>query len=228
MKLSTLLSFVVLVITQCSAQQGPDAYIIKLLNQQEMQEIIPFCSETWRTMFSDYPYLYVGEPEEADGYFKWLCSSQDSAIVAAYLHGEPVGFISGTSFIAFSEHMKGSVALFAKNGHNPQEYFYFAEMIVLPEHRKNRLSYKLYKLLEEYAHELGYTRGCLVCENHESHPLKPKDYMELDWTKGGYTPTELSILFPWKTRQTDGTVKMEDHKLAYWITNFKNQERSQD
>jgi len=166
--------------------------------------------------------LYVGTAEEGDEYFDWLSNSSESAITVAYLDNNPVGFLVGTSFIKFDEHAQGSIQLFEQAGLVPYNYYYFSEIIVVPEHRGRGLSKKLAKALEQHASSLGYTRVCFVTESHEYHPLKPKDYRELNnlWDHLGCTKTDLSIPSTWQTIQEDGTVKEQVHHLTYWIKDF--------
>lgn len=203
------------------SRNSSEKYKFKIIEKNELIPFRSFVSEQRIKIFRDYPYLDGNDPKEEYAYFDWISSLPCSTLTVACYENEPVAFTLGTSLVQFNEHFK--VSLFENVGLNPQEFYYIADSIVLPEHRKNGLCKKLMQIIEMYAWQHGFTKTCLACEEHETHPLKPKDYKALSkiWLANGYKSSALSFDFDWMTIQVDGTVMMQKHTLHYWIKNIK-------
>lgn len=186
---------------------------------QEVDNHIKFIIEQRLREFANYPYLYRGTLNEELEYLTYLY--KEPAILAiAYENEKPVGFITGTSFVNYSEHFSGSYELFKRAGFNPADYYYCSEVIVAPEHQGKGIARQLFAVLENHALAHGYKKVCFVCETHpEGHPQKPVDYRELDplWRKLGYEKTDLHATHAWPTIQPDGTSVEQVHAMRYWI-----------
>lgn len=203
---------------------APDDYSIKLLTtKDELSQIAPFIVEQRITLFYNYPYLYVANKEEEFIYVHWFLNLPKTAVAVAYKDSQPVAFITGTSFIDFASHFTDSIEVFEKNKLNPASYYYYAEGVVVPEHRRHGLIKICAAVLEKHALELGYKWGCFVTESHTDHPLRPADYKDLDtlWCNLGYIKSPLFITFNWQTRQLDGSTTRQDHMLHYWIKSLQ-------
>lgn len=201
-----------------SLAQLPEGYSVELF-VKDLAPYLPFIAEQRINAYREYPYLYNGKMEEEINYLSWFSQLKHTSIVIAFYNDEPVGFITGTALSAFDEHFKGSVNLF-KNANLPYDtYYYLSDAIVLPEHRNKLLVTQMAQLMEEHADILGYTATCFVCEHHESHPLKPQNYKELDelFKKNGYSKTDMVITYHWQTRHADGSIKEENHAMNYWV-----------
>jgi GNAT superfamily N-acetyltransferase len=199
-----------------------DNYSIKLITGDAVEQFLPFVATQAITTFSQYPYLYCGNYEEEINIRTPFVKFKETAIAIAYYKEAPVGFLTGYKFTVFDSHFIGSINLFRHAGLNPEEYYYFGEIIIIPEHRGNQLSTKLFTVLENYAQNLGYKAACIVTEEHESHPLRPNNYKSLKplWNFLGYQKTSLIIYSSWQTYQPDGSVIEEEHPLTYWIKEF--------
>lgn len=196
----------------------PEGYTIELF-VKDIAPYLPFVAQQRLSAYRDYPYLYQGTMEEEIQYLDWFSKLKHSALVIAFYHDEPVGFITGTSLSGFDFHYKGSIDLFKNAGLPFDTYYYFSDAIIMPEHRNKSLITQMAQMLEEHADILGYTATCFVCESHASHPLKPDGYKELNglFQKHGYSKTEMVVAYNWPTRQIDGGDKMQVHAMNYWI-----------
>ena len=200
-------------------------YQLKLLTGPDLESILPFMAQQRIELFREYPYLYEGNLKEEMSYLDWFAKLRHTAVAVAYHDQQPVGFVSGTSFKDFDTHFKGSCDVFQKANLKPEEYYYFAEGMVVPEHRGNSLSLNLYALIESYAKKVGYKAGCIVDESHDKHPLKPSDYYspEAVFKTAKYIQSPLRIKFNWATRQVDGPAQDQEHELRYWLKKFDSQ-----
>lgn len=199
----------------------PEGYSIELF-VSDLKPYLPFIAEQRINVYREYPYLYEGKLIEEIEYLEWFSRLKDSAVVIAFYNDEPVGFIAATALTAFDEHFKGSCDLFRAAGLPYQNYYYFSDAIVMPEHRHKSLLTHMAQAIEEHAQILGYTAGCFVCESHQKHVLKPNDYKELDsiFKKQGYTKTDMIISYYWATRLADGSSEIQTHAMNYWIKDF--------
>ena len=209
-------------LTSQAHAENVQEYSIKLLVGEEVQEVVPCMVEQRIAAFCEYPYLYEGNTKEESEYCQWFAGLPHSAVAVAYLDGQPVGFVSGTSFVDFGVHFKESIGLFEENGFDSKKFYYIPEVIIVPEHRKKGLLENLHDLIEQHAKSIGYKATCLVEESHDNHPLKPVAYQSHNglWLKLGYSQTQMIITFPWLTIQADGSLKDEMHRLRYWIKNL--------
>lgn len=214
--LFTLILFTTLTIDSIDKS---NIYEIKIFTGESLENLRSFVVNLRITIFKEYPYLYEGNVKEENAYFDWFSKLPNTAIAVAYLDAKPIGFTSGTSFVDFDEHFQGSVDIFTKAKLEAKNYYYFPEILILPEHDNDLINYRLFEALENHAKKLNYKSGCFVTEEHESHPLKPQDYKPLDylWHLLDYTKSALIINFSWSTIQADKSSKDKKHALIYWL-----------
>jgi ribosomal protein S18 acetylase RimI-like enzyme len=222
MKMKQIIILVMALMINLEMSSQVDTYTIKLLTGSELKAIESFFVDQRIALFRAYPYLYDGNRNEEESYFGWFSKLTHTAIAVAYQRDVPIGFVSGTSFVQFGEHFEGSVDLFERFGLKPHSYFYISEVLILPEHRGNNLTKRLFDVLEEHAQKRGFRSGCLVTESHDSHPLMPIGYKQLDylWMRLGFAKSSLNTKHDWLTLQVDGTTLRQDHVLDYWLKPF--------
>jgi len=219
-------ALIVLIMYMPDAQSKENSrpYTIEVLTGDKLREFMPFVITQRILTFSAYPYLYVGNFVEEKNDFKSFAGAPDSALAIAY-HGEtPVGLLTGCSFSYYASHFNDDPSVFKKEGVDPKKCYYFPEIIVLSEYRGNKLSCRLLEALEGYAKKIGYEKGSLITESHETHPLKPNNYKSLDalWNFHKYRKTSIDVRIGWRTYQPDGSVRYQKHKLNYWVKDFKS------
>ncbi len=219
----SLITFSFLLVTIISANENKDEYTIKVLTQEKMKAVLPFVAQARLTTFCHYPYLYEGDfDDEMNDLDKYAENSQ-SALAIAYHQDIPVGFLCGSDFMHYSPMFENPIAdTFKEEGLDPEKHYYFADVILLPEHRGKRLSPKLFKKLEKHAEKQGYQFTCFVTEHHYNHPLKPDNHRSLVplWNKLGYHKSSILGYASWPTYQEDGTVKKQQHPLVFWFKNL--------
>lgn len=205
-----------------SAQSSHQAdYTIKLLVGDQMKPALPYLADFRLTSFREYPYLYDGTLEEEQAYCKDLMTFAHAAIAVAYQGDQVVGLLSGASLIPFSSHF-GEVDGFKTSGYDPGKMYYFAEIIVLPEYRGRGLGRRLFQEFEAWVVSQGYTHGCFISESYDMHPLKPKNYREHDiqWRSMRYEKVNVSVTYSWNTIQPDGSSRLQEHVMPYWVKTF--------
>ncbi len=208
------------IFTALVSSENKEDYIIKILTQEEIKPLIPFVAQARITVFRDYPYLYEGNVDDEMNDLDKYAQHSHSALAIAYHQDVPVGFLCGSDFIHYSPMFENPIIdIFKEEGLEPEKHYYFADIILLAEHRRKGLSPKLFATLESYAQSKGYKSTCFVTEYHHNHPLKPKNHRSLVplWNNLGYNKSPILAYASWPTHQADGTVKTQQHPLIFWF-----------
>ena len=170
-------------------------------------------------VFRDFPYLYDGNLAYERTYLATYARSQGSIFVLAIDGSEVVGASTGTPMAAETDEVK---APFLASGHDPADFFYFGESVLLPGYRGHGVGLTFFAEREAQARRLAlrYTTFCAV-ERPADHPRRPADYTPLDsfWQKRGYRHRpELRTTFTWR----DLDEAHETPKpLSFWIKDLR-------
>ncbi len=216
-------------VVSAETQQGK--YSFTLLKGAEVERVADFVAQSVREQFSGYPYFYAGDSAEAQEYVQWLISLQNIIVAVAYHDDEPVGFVTGIPCVDFDAGaFKQAKDVFTSHGLDYRNFYYVSEVIILPEHRNKKLAETLYYMVEAHAQELGYEHICYAKESDEEHPRKPAGYKGLGRAfreEGGYQRTDMIVLGLWDTFMPDGSVKIHEHALRYWIKSLSKKQTAQ-
>lgn len=205
-----------------------EKYTVTVLCGDEIKPILPFIAKEGPKGYQSYPYLYEANEKDVLNYLQWFSLLPQAVFAIAHHGNEPVGFAIGTALTDYAVNMfphnyEESMNAFRKQGRDPNTYYYIADMIVLPEHDSEWLTSKLYGQLEEYARVHSFEAICFAALAFDTHPLKPNDYQEPDavWKSLGYSKSNLTVRFTWKTFQPVGPAVDQEHELAYWIKELR-------
>ena len=195
------------------------SYEFELIRGIDMDPFLSIITTMRLKQFAQYPYLYNGNNEIEFPLVQSFVAMEDSALLLVYDNQQIAGILTAAAMVPYDTQFDGSLKSFRDNGLCPEEYYYIAEIIIKPEYREKGLSKILFKKIEEHAKKLGYRATSLLVESHESHPLKPKNYINLNniWIKLGYQAISAYVLSSWDTFIEDGTSKEKEHRLDYWI-----------
>jgi len=219
-----LLTLTLFTITTITPSENPNPYTIKVLTPEQMKPLLPFVANLRVNIFRNYPYLYDGNIAEEMENLEKYAQHNNSALAIAYCNETPVGFLCGSDLMHYSVHFENSIEDLFKSGNlHAKNYYYCADIIILPEHRGKYLAPQLFDAIENYAQQKGYTASCFITEHHENHPLKPHDHKSLVplWNNLNYQKSALITYATWQTYQLDGTIKSEQHPLIFWLKTLK-------
>lgn len=166
------------------------------------------------TVFREWPYLYHGSEAEEAEYLAELMTSADAICVAARDGSRIVGVSTGMPLKDAHGEFREPVAAF---GRDPEDVFYCAESVLLPEYRGAGLYRGFFEAREDRARALG-CREAVFCavDRPPDHPLRPAGALPLDpvWRRFGYAPVDgLKMRFRW----TDVGASEETEKtLQVW------------
>lgn len=206
--------------SECTEKVIPSSYTMQLLEGRAMAPVAGFIAQQRIEQFREYPYLYEGNLEEGLDIFEQLMNVPYSVAVVLYCNDEPVGYAAGMPLNFYLEYdLMESKEILAQRGVDSADYYYIADVIILPNHRGQSLVTHLFNELEMYAWDNGFEYMSLVCESYKRHPLKPVGYKELDglWQVLGYEYAGFDIQGNWNTLQPIGAPVFQDHPLPYWV-----------
>lgn len=165
--------------------------------------------------YKDYPYFYYGTLELEREYLQLYNESKDGMVAQAEIDGKLAGVLTGKPLCAFEQ----AAQFFEDAGYDPKEYYYFGEIIVIPQFRRLGIARKLFAMLEQKIRELGYKKVCfMIIDEQEIDSLKPENYEDptLLSMHLGYSKMNIVMSHDWPTIQKDGTVKNNTHDMVFW------------
>lgn len=183
---------------------------------KEILTILTRVAELRTQVFRDFPYLYDGDLEYERLYLKALAKSPKAVVVLAEVENEIVGASTG---LPLSDADGPFQKPFLDRGLEIQDYFYFAESVLLPEHRGQGFGREFLHQRQAHAERVGDYKYLCFCavDRADDHPQKPKGYRPLDtfWKSEGFVRRpELQTTYPW----LDIGEEEETEKLmTFWV-----------
>lgn len=198
---------------------------IKIYVGSNARQYIDLVSQLRITAFKEYPYLYEGNLDYEREYMGGYTADMQAMITIATLDGKIVGVATGIPLVSNSDIVKDAKATFETHHLNPQDYYYYGEVIVMPEYKGNGLAKKLFDAQDEKIKEWGYKHTCiLTVMRDENHPQKPIGYKLTDsvWAKMGFFKMALKANYHWPTIKPDQSVVECEHEMQFWQKNLTN------
>lgn len=198
--------------------------VIEILFDEEIQNYTDYIAHLRMEAFKPFPYLYAGNLEYERTYIRGYQFAKKAMLATANIDGNIVGISTGIPLNADSEIVSGAKEAFEKENINVEDYYYYGEIIILPEYRGLGLAKKLYEAQDIIVRRWGYRfTSILTVVREADHPLKPQSYQPTDklWERLGFCWKGLEIAYHWPTIQADRTVKEQKHSLEFWIKNLQ-------
>lgn len=192
---------------------------------EHIKKFISCVSQLRLDMFREFPYLYQGTYEYEKKYMEGYANNSKSMLGLAYAEKTLAGVFTGMPLISDSEIVKDSKLLFIANNIDPSSYYYYGEVLVLPQFRRLRLPNLLSSRMDFEAKNMGFDNACFMAVSRsDDHPLKPKEYVKPDklWERYGYKKMNLCAKYHWPTIHSDASVKDEENILEYWHKPLEN------
>lgn len=182
-------------------------------------EFIETVSKVRIDVFKDYPYLYEGDLEYEKKYVQGYTADSKAMIAIARIDGKIAGVSTGIPLISDSEIVADAKKVFAKDQVDIGDYYYYGEIIVLPEFRGKSIASRLYAEQDAVVKTWGFKHVCiLTVVREQDHPLKPENYKSPDsmWKHLGFFRNNLTVEYHWPTIQIDKTVRDVNNTLEFW------------
>jgi|TARA_R110000850_G_scaffold275733_2_gene415629 GNAT superfamily N-acetyltransferase len=171
-----------------------------LLTTDQVEQALDDLARLRIEVFADWPYLYDGDAAYEAQYLKHFAASPGAVVVAARdVNGAMVGAATGAPL---SDHADEFAAPFARIGLDPDDFFYLAESVLLPEYRGQGAGRQFFQMREAAARAQGFEHTVFASVvRPDDHPAKPLNDHTLHafWERLGYEPySGLLAEFSWR------------------------------
>ena len=193
---------------------------IQRYSGKEMEPQIETLGEFRLRFFREFPYLYVGTKENEQGHLAEYLTNPTARLFVAREGKKTVGVGIGTLLSTENDILQQTAESFRQNGLNPFNFFYFGEMIFMPEYRSRGIGKLMLDMLKKAGSEQGAARFCfLAADRTDDDPRKPPEHPDsaMVFQKFGFTKMSIQVIFEWPTIQPDGSIETTTNTLSLWV-----------
>ena len=176
-------------------------------------------------LFTGYPYFYDPEIDSnyEESYLQGLRNNSKSHIVLARSEGVTVGAATALPLVSDAEILEGIESQFRRASFDPDDFFYYSEILVMPHMRRRGIAAEFYRRRHSIADTLGYKAVCFSTIDVEDGLRKPDTYFDPAplWRAMGFERrNDISTVYKWPTLQ-DGVSGMQEHRMVFWLMELK-------
>ncbi len=195
------------------------SFSVRFFKQTEILPYINGFVDMRLKAFYQFPYLYVGTKKSDASYAKEYAVCPEGIFVVAFKNEVIAGICSGMPLNASNSPLKPWLTAFLTQGINLDETYYIGELIIKPRFQKQKCCALLITRFIEIVKSMNFLKILgVTCIREKTHPLCPGHYFDPEsiWKKIDAQKIDLILSAKWATRQKDGSLKMENNKLACW------------
>lgn len=177
------------------------------------------------SVLKEYPYLYVNQKET--NYNSIFENDPNAFVLVAKRNGKVIGVMQANPLTSpyFKDQdysPEKSISQIKKKGFSPEKMLYVSTFMISKNERTNsKLTKKMFNTAVELAKKKGDSQICYMeIIEDKDHPLRPNDYISPEpWNQLGRTIKNMGVesSMSWPTLQSDGKVKNESHKMAFYV-----------
>jgi GNAT superfamily N-acetyltransferase len=193
-----------------------DSVKILSLTSSEVKDLGPQIARLRVEVFSEYPFLYIGNYTFEESYPKKFLTMKDAIVVAAFDHNRLIGLATGFPFI----YDRGNLQKVLIAAHrNPKEYFCFETSLLSRSYRGLGIGKAFFDQREAHVQRLHHYR--YICfytiVRPANDPRRPPDYRPLApfWKSRGYV--EHPELVGTIAYQEIGEAEETPKEMVFWI-----------
>lgn len=197
-----------------------NTFDIKLIMGKEIAHYLEVLTQMRVALFKAYPYLYFGNFDYEKKYLEEYLKEQRAVLVLAFDQNKIVGTLTGIPLMSDSSIIADLKVKLKDQGEKPEDYYYYGEMLILPEYRGKGLYLKMYDAIDQHVRNWRYQYTCfLTVVRDQNDPRKPENYKDpyILAEKMGFKKTNTRIIFHWPTIQADRQVKDVNNELLMWV-----------
>ncbi|SEH06863.1 GNAT family N-acetyltransferase [Candidatus Venteria ishoeyi] len=179
------------------------SFKIQTVTGTEALAYVPAVARLRVEIFHDFPYIYEQSVDYEEKFLGIIYANAPNCLFVLVYDGKELVGASTARPLAHPLKTDGVEQLFATQGYNPDEVFYFSDSVLRKNYRGQGLGVRFFVEREAHARSFGTFKHTCFCavQRAENHPLRPKSYVPLDnfWRKRGYHKAEnLQTQFTWK------------------------------
>ncbi|MBN1115241.1 MAG: hypothetical protein JXA66_07865 [Oligoflexia bacterium] len=173
--------------------------------------------------FAKFPYLYDGTLEYEREYLQLYSGNPDAIFIT--LRNEKnslVGMLTACPFAAMVDFLGDARAKYLADNKKPKDYFYYGEIIILPDYRKE-LNLNLAAEVDRHALKSGYKKAnMMTVVRQDDHKLKPDNYKSLDplFSRLGFKKTGITTEVAYNTFISGTDSRESTNTMVFWEKEF--------
>ena len=190
-----------------------------IMTGEQIREHLPLMATLRSQSFKEFPYLYDGSVEAGEKYLATYAETKDATVIIAKFNGEIIGFSTGLPLNADTKLTRDLKASYQRIEPDLARYYYFGEIIILPEFRGQGIARAMYDKQQTAVAEKGYTEFViLTVVRQANHPCQPKDYRSTDslWPHLGFKKSDITMHYPWAVIDETGHSAETDNTMQAW------------
>jgi GNAT superfamily N-acetyltransferase len=196
--------------------KGLENIQIVRLRGREAKPYVDILAQLRIKVFYEYPYLYEGTFDYEKNYLEKYFSSPSSFVVLLKDLVKDQWIGATTSILAsdIEDSLQKSLEGLELD---LREIFYFGESVLLPEYRGRGFGKVFFAERERFARSIKGIRLLAFCsvEREAAHPLRTKDYRNLDsfWRAQKFQPLNIRATLSWRDR---GEKSETSKTMIFW------------
>jgi len=207
--------------SKAEIREGGDALSLELSVHmgRELSDWMPRLAEARIRMFSEFPYLYVGNDAYEAEYAEGFRLSNGAILVEARWEGRFAGMATAMPLREDAFILREADATLRAAGLDPNALFYLSEWLIEPEFRGKGIAHAQLERIRAEGRAQGFDKCCLMAvERSADHPLRPGGGPSPRpfWCDCGFRKLPGSVDFEYPTLQPDGSVASERNPMAFW------------
>ena len=177
--------------------------VLLSLTGEALRSRLPDLARLRVAVFREWPYIYDGSEDYEATYLSRYETTPGAVLVAAFASdATDAPVIGAATGNPLAQEIKAFQAPFLAHDLDPDDIYYFAESVLLPDWRGHGIGHLFFDHREAHVRALGYSHAafCAIVRP-DDHLLRDPAYRPLDpfWRKRGYAPVSgLIAHFPWR------------------------------
>lgn len=192
---------------------------IRICSGVEIDPWLEVVSRLRVRLFSEFPYLYVGNDDYEAEYGAGFRQADAAVVAVAHQDGVFAGLATALPLAQAPFILRESEGLLRAAGLAPESLFYLSETLVEPGFQGKGIGTALLSARREAGRSLGYAKSCLMAVDraldHVSRPRGMRTPVPL-WSRHGYKPIHGHVFFEYPTRLPDGSVATIPNPMVFW------------
>lgn len=192
---------------------------LEIITSTNLESYLDIIADFRIKYFKEFPYLYEGTIDYEKHYLQGFAKDPKSILILIKFENRVIAVSTALPLMSEADILDDTSARFKEAGYQPEDFFYYSEVLIAPDFRKEGLLRKIYAIREKWARSFGFNQLTLATVIREkTHPLRPSGYVEIEsiWKHFGFQKTSIEIDYKWPTIFPDGSVKEVNNKMVFW------------
>jgi GNAT superfamily N-acetyltransferase len=187
---------------------------MRVVHGEEIAAYIAQIASLRISVFREFPYLYDGDIANEKRYLATYTCTPHSTVVLALENDAVVGVATAMPLLSHGDDV---IAPVVSAGYDPAQVFYFAESVLLPAFRRQRIGHAFFDHREATARQFGYQYAAFCAVDRPAdHRRRPTTYVshERFWQSRGFVrKSDMIATMTWRDIDEDTA---SPKRLTFW------------